>query len=152
MTLKRFKSLIGAYGTEVSRWPEAERDNALTFLKENPKAAEVFQAASPLDAVLGAMPKPAGADEAYLKRLGTIPFASRSLGEANPTTFGEFMKGFFPAKRYVPQGVGLAAVGILGIWMGLIASANEPTDVVELNPTNYFLENTDLDKDVEDLR
>ncbi|MHA1544266.1 MAG: hypothetical protein ACTSU8_03930, partial [Alphaproteobacteria bacterium] len=86
-----------------------------------------------------------------LKRLATIPFASRSLGESAPTTFGEFMKGFFPAKTLVPQGLGIVAMGFLGIWLGISINSNDPTNIVELDAAQYFLENSDLDKDVEDL-
>lgn len=152
MTFKRFKAMVSAYGTEVSRWPVAERDAALELLKASEEASAFFKSASPLDAMLSELPKPAAADTAYLKRLATIPFASRSLGEGAPTTFGEFMKGFFPAKTLIPQGLGVAAVGFLGIWLGYTASIEEPGNIVELDAADYFLENSDLDKDVEDLR
>lgn len=152
MTVKRFKALVSSFGTEVSRWPVADRDAALELLKANDEASAFFKSATALDAALAEMPKAAPADEAYLKRLATIPFASRSLGESAPTTFGEFMKGFFPARTLIPQGLGVAAMGFLGIWLGLTATFGEPDNVVELDATDYFLENSDLDKDVEDLR
>lgn len=152
MTLKRFKTLVSAYGTEVSRWPVAERDGALELLKNSVEASEVFKSATALDALLNELPGAEKTDESYLKRLATIPFASRSLGESAPTTFGEFMKGFFPAKTLIPQGLGVVAVGFLGIWLGYTASIEKPGNVVELDAADYFLENSDLDKDVEDLR
>ncbi len=152
MTLKRFNCLVSAYGTEVPRWPEAERNQALELLKNDPEAARIFQEASALDAALAGIPRPDRADEAFLKRLATIPFASRSLGEGAPTTFGEFMKGFFPARTFVPQGLGIAAMGILGIWLGFTAATKEPGEIVQLNPAQYFFDNLDLDKDLEDLR
>lgn len=151
MTLKRFKILVASYGTEISRWPEAERDAGLDLLKEDPAASEVFKAATSLDSYLTAMPKPAKADDTYLKRLATIPFASRSLGEGAPTTFGEFMRGFFPARRMVPQGLGLAVLALLGIWLGFSVNP-QPQNGLELDATKYFLENPDLVKDFEDLR
>lgn len=151
MTLKRFKILVASYGTEISRWPEAERDAGLDLLKEDSAASEAFKAATSLDSYLAGMAKPAKADDAYLKRLATIPFASRSLGEAAPTTFGEFMRGFFPARRLVPQGLGFAALALLGIWLGLSVNPQTPNGL-ELDATKYFLENPDLAKDFEDLR
>lgn len=151
MTLKAFQKLIASYGTETARWPEGEREAALDLLQKDEKAVAIFKAANPLDALLGDMPSPAKADDAYLKRLATIPFASRSLGEDAPTTFGDFMKGFFPARTLLPRGVGFAAVGILGIWLGVTATT-EPQEVLELDPTDYFLENNDLTRDYEDLR
>ncbi len=152
MTLKRFKALVSAYGTAVSRWPVAERDGALELLKNNDLASEIFKSARTLDTLLKEVPRAEKAHESYLKRLATIPFASRSLGESAPTTFGEFMKGFFPAKTLIPQGLGVAAMGVLGIWLGYTTSIGEPGNVVELDAADYFLENSDLDKDVEDLR
>ncbi len=151
MTLKRFKALVASFGTEVSRWPVAERDGALELLKKSEEAQTFFNAATLLDATLADLPKAAPADEAYLQRLATIPFASRSLGESTPTTFGEFMKGFFPAKTIIPQGLGVAAMGVLGIWLGLTANPEKPENMVQLDPADYFLENSDLDRDVEDL-
>lgn len=151
MTLKRFKALVSACGTEVSRWPASERDGALGLLKTSEEASGFFKSATALDTALGDLPSPVPADESYLKRLATIPFASRSLGESAPTTFGEFMKGFFPARTLVPQGLGIVAMGFLGIWLGISINSNDPTNIVELDATQYFLENYDLDKDVEDL-
>ena len=151
MTVKKFKALVSAYGTNVSCWPVAERGGALELLKNSDEAQAFFNSATALDAALSDLTTPVPADGAYLKRLATIPFASRSLGESAPTTFGEFMKGFFPAKTLIPQGLGVAAVGFLGIWLGYTASIEEPQNIVELDAADYFLENSDLDKDVEDL-
>jgi hypothetical protein len=150
MTLKRFKALVAAYGTEVSRWPEAEREAALNLLQTNQQASEIFKSAAGLDETLGVLPQPEAADDAFLKRLATIPFAARSLGENTPTTFGEFMRGFFPARKLVPQGLGLAAFGAFGIWLGVTATAPEQ-NIVEIDPSQYLLENQDLEKDIEDL-
>ncbi len=53
MDATRFKALTEAYGGDLARWPEAERDAAEAFLAEHPKEAESTLAdAAALDQLL----------------------------------------------------------------------------------------------------
>ena len=60
MDRTRFQALADAHGGDVTRWPEAERDAALSLLADQPgMARSVLAAAHRLDMVLDALPAPA---------------------------------------------------------------------------------------------
>ncbi|MCH7806224.1 MAG: hypothetical protein IH995_03665 [Proteobacteria bacterium] len=155
MTLKRFRSLVEAYGANPGLWPAIERDSAEKFLGSNVKAMEIAELSRPLDAALDEIPAPKRADPAFIKRLATIPYAARAAAigvEAAPATFQEFLRGLFPAKSLVPQGLGIAMAGVLGIWLGLSTGAPAGNIVVQLDASQYLLENPDLKKDLEQFK
>ena len=155
MTLKRFRSLVEAYGANPRLWPVMERDSAEKFLVGNVKAREIAELSRPLDAALDETPAPKMADPAFIKRLATIPYAARAAAigvEAVPATFQEFLRGLFPAKSLVPQGLGIAMAGVLGIWLGLSTGAPADNIVVQLDAGKYLLENPDLKKDLEQFK
>lgn len=54
MNTERLRALIEAYGASPDRWPEAERDTALSALANLSEANEDLRAAAALDALLGA--------------------------------------------------------------------------------------------------
>lgn len=59
MDRARFQALADAYGGDVTRWPEGERDAALALLAGQPGMARtVLAAALSLDTVLDALPSP----------------------------------------------------------------------------------------------
>ena len=155
MTLKRFRSLVEAYGANPGLWPVMERDSAEKFLGSNVRAREIAELSRPLDAALDETPAPKMADPAFIKRLATIPYAARAAAigvEAAPATFQEFLRGLFPAKSLVPQGLGIAMAGVLGIWLGLSSGAPADDIVVQLDASRYLLENPDLKKDLEQFK
>ncbi|MEE8206144.1 MAG: hypothetical protein V3T82_04295 [Nitrospinaceae bacterium] len=152
MTFKRFQALVEAYGSQPSRWPAAERKNAEAFLAENLKARAIVGEARSLDAALNGLPSPKIADKAFIQRLGTVPFAARAAAigaEPMPASFQEFLRGLFPGKSLVPQGIGLAMAGALGIWLGFAADFQRDSTVVEVDASQYFLDNPALDEDLE---
>jgi hypothetical protein len=152
MTFKRFQALVEAYGSQPSRWPAAERKSAEVFLAENFKAKAIAGEARFLDAALNGLPAPKKADKAFIQRLGTVPFAARAAAigaEPMPASFQAFLRGLFPGKSLVPQGIGIAMAGALGIWLGFSADFQQDRTVVEVDASQYFLDNPDLDKDLE---
>jgi hypothetical protein len=59
MDRRRFKALAEAYGGDVTRWPQAERNAALRLLQRAPALAmEVLAPALRLDMALDSLPAP----------------------------------------------------------------------------------------------
>lgn len=59
MTPERFAALAEAYGGDVVRWPEADREAAAALMVARPGwARDVLAGAGDLDAALGAYPAP----------------------------------------------------------------------------------------------
>ena len=56
MTLARFAELLNAYGAELSRWPEVERDAAQRLCAGDAEAMRLRATAEKLDALLNAVP------------------------------------------------------------------------------------------------
>jgi len=155
ITLKRLTVLLEAYGADPSRWPAADRAVAENMLAGNSMASGAAAGAGKLDAALDVMPAPEKADQAFIKRLATIPFAARAAAigaEAMPATFQDFLRGLFPAKTLIPQGVGIAMAGVLGIWLGLSTTAPVDVGADQLDASQYLLENPDLGKDLEQFK
>jgi hypothetical protein len=70
----RFQALADAYGGDVTRWPEAEREAALALLKAQPGMARtVLAAAISLDTVLDALPAPAASAALRARALAAAP-------------------------------------------------------------------------------
>jgi len=148
MTKGRFGAIVEAYGANPDRWPAAERASAKVFLGKHPDAKKLVAMAGGLDATLDSAPQPKPADIAFLKRLATIPHAKQPLGRdpSTKTTFGEFLRGLFPARSFVPQGIALA--GILGIWLGVSANLQPEPAAIQLDASQYLFGNPDLKKDL----
>ncbi|MGO4411082.1 hypothetical protein AB4Y66_13640, partial [Brevundimonas sp. M-11_2] len=58
MTYERFEYLADAYGGDLRRWPEAEREAARALTAVDARAAALLAQADRLDALLGAAPRP----------------------------------------------------------------------------------------------
>ena len=59
MTYERFEYLTDAYGGDLRRWPEAEREAGRALLDSDPRATVLLREADGLDALLDAAPRPA---------------------------------------------------------------------------------------------
>lgn len=59
MTYERFEYLADAYGGDLRRWPEGEREAARALTASDPRAAVLLRQADGLDALLDAAPRPA---------------------------------------------------------------------------------------------
>ena len=57
MTYERFEHLADAYGGDLRRWPEAEREAARDLMAADPRAAVLLREADGLDALLDAAPR-----------------------------------------------------------------------------------------------
>jgi hypothetical protein len=52
VTLSRLAQLLDAYGSDAARWPESEREAALTLLQRDANARALHEQAGSLDALL----------------------------------------------------------------------------------------------------
>jgi hypothetical protein len=52
LTMSRIEAILAAYGSDPSRWPEEERDDALQFIADNQQASVLQSAAAELDRLL----------------------------------------------------------------------------------------------------
>lgn len=111
MTHERFEALAEAYGGDVSRWPEAERDAAALVMAQAPEAAlRILGQAEALDAALDAWrPQPAS-PALYEAVLAAAP---------PPRRRSSLLGWLFPAGL----GAGLAAACAAGVITGVQLSA-----------------------------
>lgn len=117
MTYERFEHLADAYGGDLRRWPEAEREAARALRDADPRAAVLLREAYGLDALLDAAPR---------------PVASHALREAIiASAAGAGLK----ARRRGPgplawlSGAGWAAAACAGVVFGINLTSHLTADV-----------------------
>ncbi|HVZ98745.1 MAG TPA: hypothetical protein VG841_00360 [Caulobacterales bacterium] len=69
MDAARFEAIVAAYGADVRRWPEAERQAAEWFARTQPEAAALCAEARALDSALDADIDASPADLRLTRRL-----------------------------------------------------------------------------------
>lgn len=106
MTLQRFLELVAAYGSQLSRWPEVERDAAQALLNVSELARASLAEEAKLDAVLDTLVAEDLAP-AFLRRLNEIPIRVA----ATPRARRRFQRLWAPA-------LGWAAAAALGLALG----------------------------------
>lgn len=98
MDTQRFEAILTAYGADPSRWPQAERAEALAFERAEPDTAKaVREAAAGLDTLLAGARAPEPSDA----------LAARILEAGLAET------------RFAPRWMQLAAVLALSVGLGL---------------------------------
>jgi hypothetical protein len=109
LTEDRFRKLAEAYGSELERWPSAERTAARELILKRPELRSVLKAEAELDAWL---------DSA---RVDTLPAALLKRLEAVP----ENAPQPFPwrARSLLTPAVGWAFAAAFGLWLGARADA-----------------------------
>lgn len=114
MTPERFEALASAYGGDLRRWPEDEREAAQAFAERRPEAQAILARERRLDELL---------DRAATPR-------------ATPELVARFAQA--PRRRFgfVAQLAGLAAAAALGLFVGwsapLDSAGDDPWDTVAL--------------------
>ena len=109
LTLERFQYLADAYGGDIARWPSAERDGALSLVRnEAAVAAPILAEAAQLDSWLDASPNPAPSAALTAAVIASAPRARRPA-------FG---------RRWAAIGLGasLAAATVAGVLVGTVAA------------------------------
>ena len=153
LSVARFEAILAAYGAKPERWPADERAAALDLAKTASGAKACLAEADRLDRALSALPSPEGADSAFLRRLATIPYTTARQGLPRP---GPRWTGAFAAalgiRSLAPQGLAIAAAGIVGVWLGLSLSLPSGRTPVALDNSAYFAFNPGLDQDLAEAR
>lgn len=116
MDKARFEALAEAYGGDVTRWPEAERDAALRLLDEQPAMARtVLAAAMRLDTVLDAHRAPLAGAALRQRILAAAP------GVRRPAPWRRWLAG-------AGVGLTLATACAAGIAVGVAAAQPSAED------------------------
>jgi hypothetical protein len=106
MTPERFDALAEAYGGDVARWPEGEREGAAMFMTTDPARAQaVLAAAQALDQRL----------DAWAALRVTPDFADAVLAGAPKPRAGSWWRGWLAPAG---MGAGLAAACVAGLLVG----------------------------------
>jgi hypothetical protein len=106
MTPERFDALAEAYGGDVARWPEGEREAAAMFMATDPARAQaVLAAAQALDQRL----------DAWAALRVTPDFADAVLAGAPKPRAGSWWRGWLAPAG---MGAGLAAACVAGLLVG----------------------------------
>lgn len=111
MDLARFADLTDAYGADSGRWPAGERGAAEAFLARSAEARRLRDTAARLDSALAQVTAPAASD-ALRARL--------TAAMAPPPPRGILV---WIAARPLMRPVMLAAVGVLGLYLGMASGA-----------------------------
>ena len=115
MTPERFRELTEIYGAEPRRWPAAERDAALAYLRDHTAEAEAALA----DAL---------ALDGMLSRHAVAP-AGAALREQIVASAPKAREWTWRPARLVWQSAGLAGLGLAGALAGaIVISAFMPLD------------------------
>lgn len=151
MTEKRFKEIVASYGTAQERWPAAERELVLAFIKKTPSAKKILDDAATTDDLLNMLSTPKPADKAFLKRLATMP-PPKAAQAAKPSV-SDLIGGFLSInlQGFMPRAVGLASVCALGIMLGLSNVARFDNTVVSVDASSVIFGATSLENDLEEI-
>ena len=113
MTPERFSELLDAYGSDLQRWPEAERAPGRALLEQGPpELRRQLAAATALDSWLDAHAV-AAPDDLLVRRI----VASAAPSKAPAATRGP--RWLLP--RWVWPGAGVAGIGLAGMAAGVFA-------------------------------
>ncbi|WEK58317.1 MAG: hypothetical protein P0Y52_01905 [Candidatus Brevundimonas phytovorans] len=118
MTYERFEHLADAYGGDLRRWPEGEREAARALLARDPRAAGLLAEADGLDALLDAAPRPAASHalrEAVIASAAGAGLKARRRGAIGPLAW--------------LSGAGWAAAACAGVVFGVNLTSHLTADV-----------------------
>jgi hypothetical protein len=114
-TTKRLEEVIATYGADFDRWPEAEREAALSVLGRSAAAREQLKEAAQLDAVLDLLPPPPVSAQLEARILAAAPSTSIAAQEPSKKVIPLPSRRHFP--RYLVAPLAAAAMAVL--WLAL---------------------------------
>lgn len=118
MTYERFDYLADAYGGDLRRWPEAEREAARALVAADPRTAALLREADGLDALLDAAPRPTPSHalrEAVIASAAGAGLKARRRGAIGPLAW--------------LSGAGWAAAACAGVVFGINLTSHITADV-----------------------
>lgn len=122
MTYERFETLADAYGGDLRRWPEAEREAARALRDADPRAAVLLREADGLDALLDAVPRPAASHA--LREAVIASAAGAGLGAGSKAR----RRGAIGPLAWL-SGAGWAAAACAGVVFGVNLTSHLTADV-----------------------
>jgi hypothetical protein len=125
MTREEFITLIGAYGADADRWPEATRDDALQFMAMNGEAASLAEPQQALDRLLDTGNAATSISAATMNAILDIPSHTR---QRKPRRWALGLELSF----MVPRLAGMAAMALVGFYIGLSDLVVLPSPETEL--------------------
>lgn len=109
MDMKRFAEIVDAYGGDLARWPESEREAARAFMQDSAEARRMATEGRALDAMLG------HAENAAVP----ADLEGRILASRRPpASFAEKLRALWPGSTWRPA-FALAMSVVLGLGVGL---------------------------------
>ncbi len=123
MDLQRFRWLLDAYGADLERWPEAERDAARALLIRSPEAAEARRETAELDRLMW-QPGPAPSTASIERVVARVAAAA---GGVRRTALW-------------PQVALLAGMAVLGFAAGWLGATDEETSLRHDNIVNLVFD------------
>jgi hypothetical protein len=118
LTNERFEALLSAYGADLARFPEKERERALRTLACSDTARAMFERERAFDSALGSLGTPELPPQ-LARRLAELPLRSPQRRFA------------LPSFRWVVPGLGWAAALSIGLFLGMNDAANEGESATE---------------------
>jgi len=138
MTLHEFEELLAAFGSDISVWPEAKRRAAEAFIKTEAgrkelAAEEALTKLLTAGRAVGPENASDGNSDAFLDRLDDIPFANPQRAAHNKLghtpfwieSLAEQFSSWRSPMAIASQFGGLAAVLVVGIFVGMNSGANQ---------------------------
>ena len=113
LSLDRFRALAEAYGSDLERWPEQERELGRRLLRESEAAREIIARERGLDTLLSATAVPA-VPAKLMARLAELPVRTRAPRRL-----------VVPRRLWVGPAIGWAAAAAVGIWLGTLSAPDE---------------------------
>ena len=136
ITMERLEAIVASYGSDPARWPEAERQGALTLLQSG-EAVAALRDAVRFDALLEGAERP---QPSNMLKANLLEGAAKSLtSQIAPTTVHQSpwttgLAGIidvFAGLRPLALGSMMASVLALGVWIGA-SLTSEPLGEDEL--------------------
>lgn len=118
MTIERFEHLASAYGGDLRRWPEGERQAALALMGADPRAPAACARAQALDGLLDAVPR--AAPSASLREHVIASAAGAGLRARRRPVFDPLA---------CLSGAGWAAAACAGVVMGGVFTSHVTADI-----------------------
>ena len=116
LTLTRFRALAEAYGSNLERWPESEREGAEALVVSSEEARALLRAEEALDHVFASAATPALPPE-LLARLERVPDAAKNVHPLR-----------LPRRALRAPLIGWAAAALFGLWLGTQSAGAEEVD------------------------
>lgn len=122
MNQTRFKELTDAWGGDIARWPEAERDDARKLIEDDVELLAYLQAAKGLDRILDAPISVQGSEFLQHRILASLPDAVFDTGWKRPAI----------------AAAAALFIGLAGGFGGALVGPSETDFVVSLEYTDAF--------------